>query len=178
LANLGKHLETLHLFKSFKSSNRLWDNDTKYSKTLYHCIDNKYFEKAYTWEPIRILFGQKSIFFLKMSRNQHGIWLIWLYFAGFPEEADKYSCTINAHNKYEKEESWLFNGKVIPLTTKESTVSQEGIGLILTDQIVKKILNKKYQDIRLDVEIRRLASESESEAESLMSNRIHPYTPY
>lgn len=96
-----------------------------------------------------------------MSRTQERFWLISLYLGGFPEEAEQYTCTIKALNENNKAASskikeWTFKGNVIPLTTDESKVTEEGIGLLLTDQIVKKIMKPihiGFEGYKIDLKV-------------------------
>jgi hypothetical protein len=118
-----------------KSHLFLIDNCTNKSCVqLSICIPKK-LDKECSLIPKQIMY-KNATFFLKMSRNNHGFWMIWLYFAGFATEATHYSCLIQAQND---RNNYTYEGNVIPLTIDESTVLKNGIGLILNDPIIQQI---------------------------------------
>jgi hypothetical protein len=73
------HLNTCHgiSIQETKVTNSL-------NLTTSFSIDQTNFLEPTTWNPWRLQIENKDNFFLEMSRNQSGKWIIWLYFATGP----------------------------------------------------------------------------------------------
>jgi hypothetical protein len=62
-----------------------------------------------------------------------------VYFAGFAQDAAKYSCTIQLHKEDDHHGSITYVGEVIPMLVDPSIIEDERNGLIISDRIVRKL---------------------------------------
>jgi hypothetical protein len=79
--------------------------------------------QKYDWKPIQLKY-EDDYFFLQLSKNKSGIYMVWLHFAGSASKAEEYWCTIEAFSKDDPERSVVFSGDVIPITVGRDTVQK------------------------------------------------------
>jgi hypothetical protein len=106
------------------------------------------------WNPWRLKYESKTIeyFFLQMSRKDVGIWIVWVYIAGYAPKAKEYWCSIKAFSKNDSKLSVEFRGDVIPLNVDRETVNEKKKALILSDELVHE-LKTQDGDLYFDVSI-------------------------
>jgi hypothetical protein len=89
------------------------------SAILHYPLKANNFKKKSNWNPWRLeLYESKTIeyFFLQMSRNDVGIWIVWVYIAGYAPKAKEYWCSIKVFSKNDSKLSVEFRGDVLNTT--------------------------------------------------------------
>jgi hypothetical protein len=79
------------------------------------------------------------MFFLEAFKLSDGMWLLWVYYAGFAPDAVKYTCTIKVHHQNPKTAAVTYLGDVIPMTIDHATIKKERMGLTLSKYVVTQL---------------------------------------
>jgi hypothetical protein len=77
-----------------------------------------------------------------MSRNESGVWLVWMHFAGFAQNAEEYWCEIKAFSENDPKRSVVFSGDVIPITLDREIVQKTRNGLTFSNAIAHQLITK------------------------------------
>jgi hypothetical protein len=88
-----------------------------------------------------------------MAKQKDRSWYIWVYFAGFDQDAAKYTCIIKVDHPLDPNKGTVtYEGDVIPMTVQYSTIANEGMaGLILTNYAIKKLLCDDKLNIKISI---------------------------
>jgi hypothetical protein len=152
LKDLISHLDTKHEYQKHNKCLTL-----KCTSAIPHYrLKSIDFKGTLNWNPWRIKYTEsKTIeyFFLQMSRIEGGIWLVWVYIAGYAPKAKNYWCSIEAFTKNDTKRFVEFSGDVIPLNVDRETVKKKKKGLILSDAIVKELITGNDGYLNFDVSI-------------------------
>jgi hypothetical protein len=65
---------------------------------------------------------------------------MWMYMAGLPSEAVRYSYTLTVQHPNDKIASCSFTGRVVPLGVAKKNVLKELEGLVLSDKTAKALI--------------------------------------
>jgi hypothetical protein len=99
----------------------------------YH-VNFDMFNQATVWKPNQLKCNDEH-FYVQMSRNDVGIWLVWVQYAGYAPKAQEYWCTIKTNSESDSKLYVEFRGDVIPMTVDRKMAN----GLLMLDTMVRKL---------------------------------------
>jgi hypothetical protein len=98
-------------------------------------------------------------FYDNVIRKADGTLLFWVYVAGLPSVADKYTYTVTVQHPNERIGKILFTGRVVSLHVRKETIIEECNGLAMSNKIVKDLVVNKR--LHYSFEINELTTETE-----------------
>ena len=81
-----------------------------------------------------------QVFFEEFVRDENGLWIFWVYFLGSEDDANGFTSVITLRDS--RLEEHCYKGQVLSTDVKLAEIVNGQRGLVLTDEMVKRILDK------------------------------------